>query len=502
MRLATFGWSTARCGSPFQVIARDLCAGLGLDRKVHIVNDVVTDERIPGQSTRTRYNAGAHLVARMTQESSLNRTLGPLTIWGLGVGYVISGEYFGWNLGLPHAGPFGMLVATALVTVMYVAFILSYAELACAIPRAGGAFDYADRAFGRTVGFVAGVAQLIEFVFAPPAIAFAIGAYLQNYLPAVPAVWFAVAAYLMFTGLNIWGVKQSAVFELIITVVAVAGLLLFAGVTLPRFEWSRFAANALPHGWGGVLPAIPFAIWFYLAIEGVANVAEEARHPQRDTSRGFVGAMATLVCLVLLVFFGSIGVDGWETIVYDAAGAESDSPLPMAVAATLGRTHVLYHLIVVIGLFGLVASFHGILLVAGRATLEFGRVGYLPAAVGRILERRKTPAVALVANMLVGFVALATGRTGEIITLSAFGALTLYMVSMLSLFRLRRTEPDLPRPYRTPLFPVLPATAGILAAGCFVAMVVYNLRVGLVFAGLVAASMLAFRLMQARVSRA
>ena len=77
-------------------------------------------------------------------------------IWGLGVGYVISGEYFGWNLGLEHGGPYGMLVATLLVTVMYVAFVLSYAELACALPRAGGAFVYAQRAFGPRLGLVAG----------------------------------------------------------------------------------------------------------------------------------------------------------------------------------------------------------------------------------------------------------------------------------------------------------------------------------------------------------
>src|SRR3954467_973067 len=105
----------------------------------------------------------------------LERTLGPLMIWGLGVGYVISGEYFGWNLGLPEGGPYGLLLATAAVTVLYVCFVLGYAELSCAIPRAGGAFAYASRAFGAHVGFVAGTAQLVEYVLAPPAIAFAIG---------------------------------------------------------------------------------------------------------------------------------------------------------------------------------------------------------------------------------------------------------------------------------------------------------------------------------------
>jgi len=98
----------------------------------------------------------------MAEESKLRRSLGPVTLWGLGVGYVISGEYFGWNLGLPIGGSYGMLAATVLVTVMYVSFILSYTELACAIPRAGGAFVYSARAFGPLGGCVGGLVQIIE----------------------------------------------------------------------------------------------------------------------------------------------------------------------------------------------------------------------------------------------------------------------------------------------------------------------------------------------------
>ena len=436
-----------------------------------------------------------------SSDAELDRSLGPLMIWGLGVGYVISGEYFGWNLGLEHGGPYGMLAATALVTVMYVTFVLSYAELGCAIPRAGGAFVYADRAYGRDIGFLAGVAQLIEFVFAPPAIAFAIGAYSQIYIPWVPAWVMAVVAYLLFTGLNIWGVKQSAIVELVITVLAVGELLIFAGVTLPSFEWTTFSSNPLPNGWSGMFPAIPFAIWFYLAIEGVANIAEEARDPQRDISRGFLYAMGTLVFLAILVFFASVGVAGWEAVVFDpATGEPSDSPLPLALAHVVGQDHFFYRLLITVGLLGLIASFHGIVLVAGRATFEFGRVGYLPSILGKTLPSRKTPAAALIANMVVGFVALATGRTADIITLAAFGALMLYIMSMLSLFKLRRSEPELIRPYSAPLYPIVPAISFGLACFCLVAMFVYNATVGLIFAGIVLGSWGLFRISVKAVS--
>src|SRR3569832_2726297 len=110
-----------------------------------------------------------------TAEPTLARQLGPVMLWGLGVGYVISGMYFGWNLGLPEGGPYGRAVATVAVTVLYIAFVRGYAELSCALPRAGGAFVYASRAFGPHLGFVTGIAQLVEYVLAPPALAIANG---------------------------------------------------------------------------------------------------------------------------------------------------------------------------------------------------------------------------------------------------------------------------------------------------------------------------------------
>lgn len=422
-------------------------------------------------------------------ESGLKKTFGPAMLWGMGVGYVISGMYFGWNLGLPLAGPYGMLAATVIVTWMYVAFVLSYAALSCAMPKAGGAFVYANAAFGPGLGFLGGVSQCVEFVFAPPAIAAAIGAYLHIFFPGTSAGAIAVAAYLVFTGLNIYGVRHSAIFELVITVVAVGELLLFGGLTLPSFTWTAFSSNALPSGWIGILPALPYAIWFYLAIEGVANAAEETIDPQKTVIRGFIWSIATLVFLAFLTLFASVGVSGWEAVVYSAGSTTpSDSPLPLALGKVVGENHAFYHLLVGIGLCGLLASFHGIIFCAGRATFEFGRVGYAPQILGRVLERRRTPAAALILNMLIGFVALATGRTGEIITLSVFGALTLYVLSLLAMMRLRRTRPDMIRPYRTPAYPFLPISAIAIAAVCLVSMVIYNPKVAAVYAGVVALS--------------
>lgn len=411
-------------------------------------------------------------------------------LWGLGVGYVISGMYFGWNLGLEKGGTLGMAVATAFIIILYVCFTFSYAELACAVPKAGGAFDYARRAFGADVGFLTGIAQIVEFVFAPPAIAFAIGAYFHLFFPALPVEVIAILAYILFTVLNIVGVKAAAVFELVITVLAVGELLLFAGITLPRFQWKNLAQDAFPFGWGGAAAAIPFAIWFFLGIEGVANVAEEAIDPQRTILKGFGSAIVTLVVLCVLTFAASVGVAGWPAIVV----GHSDSPLPLALSHVVGSNNALYHLLITVGLFGLVASFHGLILAAGRATFEFGRVGFAPLFLGKVHPRFGTPVAALLCNTAIGIIALLTKGTADIITVSVFGALTLYIVSMMALLKLRRTEPQLERPFKVPLYPVLPVVALVIGLLSFVAMCVYNVILAAVYFGVIGSCFVLFKI--------
>ena len=416
-----------------------------------------------------------------THAHELKRTLTPLMLWGLGVGYVISGMYFGWNLGLEQGGTLGLAIATGFIIVMYVCFTFSYTELACAIPKAGGGFDYANRALGKDWGFIAGMAQNIEFIFAPPAIAFAIGAYFNLFFPQVPILAIAIFSYVIFTALNIYGVKAAAVFELVITILAVGELLLFAGVALPHVELKNLQQNALPNGWQGIFAAIPFAIWFFLAIEGVANVAEEAKNPQRTILFGFGSAIITLVILCVLTFISSVGVAGWEAVVYKSDGSASDSPLPLALAHIVGNNNLLYHLLIAIGLFGLVASFHGIILAAGRSSFEFGRVKFAPAFLGKIHRRFRTPSNALLVNMAIGIIALLTGKTAEIITISVFGALTLYIVSMIALLRLRKKEPQLDRPFKVPMYPAFPVIALVIAVASFVAMTIYNPKLALIY---------------------
>ena len=417
-------------------------------------------------------------------------------LWGLGVGYVISGNYFGWNLGLERGGTLGLAIAIIFIIVLAVTFTFSYTELACAIPKAGGVFDYATRSLGTDIGFLAGMAQNVEFIFAPPAIAFAIGAYVNLFLPDVPIIAIAIAAYVIFTALNIYGVQAAAVFELFITIVAVTGLLLFAALTLPHFEYENLQKNSFPNGWEGVMAAVPFAIWFFLGIEGVANVAEEAVNPQRTVMIGFGTAIVTLVILCILTFISAIGVAGWEAIVYTEDGSQSDSPLPLALAFIQGNSSFLLNAFIGISLFGLVASFHGIMLAAGRSTFEFGRVKFAPAFLGRVHAKFRTPSNALVFNMAIGIIALLTGKTAEIITIAVFGALSLYIISMIALLKLRQKEPELPRPFKVPLYPIFPITALVISILSLIALTIYNFYLALIYFLIVGVSFGIFKLVK------
>ncbi|MFS2006124.1 ethanolamine permease [Duganella sp. CT11-25] len=415
---------------------------------------------------------------------TLQQTLGTFQLWGIAVGLVISGEYFGWSYGWASAGTLGFTVTALFIAAMYATFIFSFTELTTSIPHAGGPFAYSKRAFGPAGGYLAGAATLIEFVFAPPAIALAIGAYLNVQFPTVDPKLAAVGAYLVFMALNILGVQVAATFELLVTLLAIFELLVFMGVVSPGFS----AANFVKGGWAGqdhfsmaaipgMFAAIPFAIWFFLAIEGVAMAAEEAKDPQRSIPIAYIAGIITLVLLAVGVMVFAGGAGDWTRL------SNINDPLPQAMKAIVGENSNWLHMLVWLGLFGLIASFHGIILGYSRQIYALAREAYLPSYFAKIHPRFKTPHRAILAGGVVGIAAIYSDElikiggqtlTANIVTMSVFGAITMYIISMLSLFKLRRAEPDMARPFRAPFYPVFPAFALVGAIVCMATMIYYN----------------------------
>jgi ethanolamine permease len=176
-----------------------------------------------------------------------------------------------------------------------------------------------------------------------------------------------------------------------------------------------------------------------------------------------------------MIFAGGVG--DWPRL------ANINDPLPQAMKIVVGAKSGWLHLLVWIGLLGLIASFHGIIMGYSRQIFALARAGLLPRRLATIHPRWRTPHLAILAGGAVGIAAIYSDKlvtiagqplTASIVTMSALGAIVMYIMSMLSLMRLRRREPQLERPFRAPLYPFFPLTALTIAVVSLVAIVYYN----------------------------
>jgi ethanolamine permease len=420
-------------------------------------------------------------------QTELKKVINTTQLWAIAVGLVISGEYFGWNYGWAVSGTIGFLLSTLLVTVMYVTFIFSYTELTTCIPQAGGAFDYANRALGHIGGFIAGFATLVDFLLAPPAIAYALGSYIHFLHPMIPIIPTALGMYVIFITINLFGIKESARFSLFVTILSVVELIIFMVIIFPYFKTENFIAHNPPEVTANsIFAGIPFAIWFFVAIEGVAMVAEEVKEPRTTIPKGYISSIITLVILALGVMILSGGVGDWRAL------SAIDYPLPETLSMALGHNSSLSKIFASLGLFGLIASFHCNTISYSRQIFALARAGYLPKFLSILNQKYQTPHWALITGGLVGAVAIFTGTTDKIIIMSCLGAVVMYGVSMLSLLVLRRKEPHLLRPFKAPFFPLFPIIALILSVVCMGAIVYYNQYLSLLFFGSMAVCLVGF----------
>lgn len=400
---------------------------------------------------------------------SLSKSLSPLQLWGIVVGMVISGMYFGWNYALQYTSPLGFIIAVLVVTVFYMTFMFSYAELSTAIPHAGGSMEFAKRTMGPFGGFMTGFAVFLEFLFAVPAIALSIGAYINFIIPAIPAVAAAVVVYLLFVFINCLGVKTAAVVELVITIVAIAGVAIFAFGGFGHIKMNNiFTANIFFGGWKGIFAAIPFGIWFYLGAEGGAMAAEECKNPKRDIPLGFNLGIITLAIMAVVTLLVTVGISDMTKI------NNVDSPLPSALALVYGANSVFSKILSFIGLFGLVASLHGLIIGYSRQAFAMAREGFFPYFLSNTTAKHKTPIWALVLPSVVGLIFVLTKATATIIVISTIGAVVMYILSMVCFFLLRSKEPNLERPYRV-AHSSLPMIALVISVVFLIAVTYANL---------------------------
>lgn len=382
-----------------------------------------------------------------------------MLLWALGVGYVVSGDYFGWNFGLRPAGHGGLVVATLVMVLLYAALIFTIAELATSTPVAGGPFAFARRALGPFGGFLTGLAVTLEYTLAPAAIAAGMAGYVAGWVEGTTLAWIVgwipLLAYAACVLVNLAGVGVSLRALLVVTALAVLALVVWAAgmiVGMPAAAWSRLGDTfATVPPVAGVMAALPAAGWFFLAIEGVPMAAEETRDPARDLPRGMIWGMTTLVVLAFAVLLLA------PLAVAPSELGASANPLPAALEATLGRGLV-FDLVTAVGLVGLFASMLSIVYACSRQVFALARAGHLPHSLART-SRRGVPHVAVIVPSLVGLATLMIAQAlappeipaaDFVMQVAVSAALVSYVAICTSHIVLRRREPALPRPYRTP----------------------------------------------------
>ncbi|WP_326776627.1 ethanolamine permease [Streptomyces sp. NBC_01445] len=441
------------------------------------------------QNTRPTGDTGDDYLERRTLRRG---SAGWLLLTGLGVAYVVSGDYSGWNFGLAQGGFGGLGIAMALMGVMYACMVFSLAELSSVLPTAGGGYGFARRALGPWGGFLTGTAILIEYVLAPAAISIFIGDYVESLgLFGLTSGWpVHLACFVVFIGIHLWGVGEALRFSFVVTGIAVAALLVFAVAAFTDFDVSRlndipvdtgaFGANSwLPMGLLGIWAAFPFGMWFFLGVEGVPLAAEETKDPARTLPRAIRWSMAILVVLAVLTFLASSGARG------SAAIQEAGNPLVEALQPG-GKATALSRIVNYAGLAGLVASFFSLIYAGSRQLFALSRAGYLPRFLS-LTSRRKAPYLGLLVPGAIGFaLAAATGDGARMLNVAVFGATISYALMSLSHIVLRRREPGLERPYRTPGGVLTSSVALVLACAALVATFLVDVTAALIALGVYA----------------
>ncbi|HBK5917724.1 TPA: ethanolamine permease [Vibrio alginolyticus] len=376
-------------------------------------------------------------------------TAGWILLAGLGVSYVISGDFAGWNFGITQAGWGGFLIAAIAMAVMYFTLVLSLAEMSAAIPAAGGGYSFARQAMGPTGGFFTGLSVLIEYALAPAAIVIFIGSAVNELVgidgPVVYALFYAV-----FIAIHMAGVGEALKVMMVISGLAVLAILITAVVLIGHFDVNNLfdiapataqATEILPFGWYGVWAALPFAMWLFLAVEGVPLAAEEAKNPAKDVPKGIIGAMLFLLLTATLVVVLLAGAVGSKVI--------GDSAVPLVDALKLTGNSTVAMAVNLLGLAGLIASFFSIIYGYSRLVFALSRAGYLPQTLS-LTSDKKVPSRALLVPGVFGFLVSLTGEGDLILAMAVVGATVSYALMSLSHILLRIKQPELTRPYKTP----------------------------------------------------
>lgn len=383
--------------------------------------------------------------------SDLHRVLGFWSIVGAGVGLVVAtttlvSDLNGWAI----AGP-AFLVSLLLGFLMNLAVGLSFSELSTAFPRAGQIYEYTRDAFGRGRDYIAtgvGTAYFAAMIFVFMAEISAGGNAMSEVTGGSPLWVWIVAITVLAVVPNVVGIQLTAWVEIAIVAVMLAirylfGLVGFLGLSQSGdYDWGIWTDFA-PFGAAAIVTALALAFWSFVGIEFVTPLVEETRQPERNMPRGIVASLCIILITSLLMGLGIIGAvepGSWTTL----QGNAPQIPVGEAMLGTSGG-----YLMALASFLATLASINVGLAAIPRIIYAMARDGLWPRVFARVHPTFRTPYVAIIATWAaMTLLTLRFNDTLDLIFGAAFLWLVTYMYAHVLLLVLRKTRPDVHRPYR------------------------------------------------------
>jgi len=409
--------------------------------------------------------------ATTSDHATLERALGLPEALTIGMGTMIGAGIFVFpGLAVGHAGPAAAL-SFALGAGIAVLVALPTSELATAMPRSGGGYYFVSRGLGAAAGSLVGLGQWLGLIFASAFYLAGFGFYVNDILvrfglgPGLPPYWFAFLAAILLTGVAIVGTRTSGDLQNWIVGILLVVLSAFLGYGLLRVAgFVEGAAAGLPDRFApfGALPVVTTAALVftsYLGFVQIANVAGEVREPNRTLPRAMVGSVLIVGALYVLTILVSVSVVGTGALA-DAG----ETALADVGRALLGGAGGL--VVSGAGLLATLSSANASILSASRAVFALSRDDVLPAGVGRVSQRFRTPHIALLlTGAPIALLAL-LGRIEVLAEVASVLHLILYGLICVALLALRSDRPFWYRPsFRVPGHPVVPALGAVFSFG-------------------------------------
>jgi basic amino acid/polyamine antiporter, APA family len=364
------------------------------------------------------------------RDQGLDRGIGTLGLAAATVNAVIGAGIFSLPSGMAQAaGPYA-LVAYLLCALAMGAVVLCFAEAGSRVPSSGGIYGYVEAAYGPLVGFVGGVLLWLSCVLAAGGIAAAFADSLSSFFPVlagfVPRTLVILALLGTLTAVNLWGVGPASRLIAVTTGIKLIPLALFVGIGLFYLDPHKLWAGDTPDA-GGIGRAVLLSLFAFQGMETTLSASGEVRDPARTLPRALIGAMAFVTIAYVAIQLVAQGLLG-------AGLAASRSPLSDGMALIDPRLGLLLGIGAAISRGGWIGSD---VMGAPRVLFAFARDGFLPAPLGRVWDRTRVPANAILAHVAVAAILAITGTFEQLAILSVLSTCALYATGCGAAWRLR-----------------------------------------------------------------